>query len=158
MARQPAGTKGSPKKSSSLNLVTEFFHYLREEQEAVQKRTFTKWINSHLAKCQPPLVVTDLFEDIKDGVILLALLEVLSGQSLPCEQGKKLRRIHWVANIGTALNFLEGRKCLCDLLAVVVLPASVLQRPLAPRTIEDMLETGLNEGKRGTAETNSSSN
>lgn len=30
----------------------------------------------------PPLVVTDLFEDIKDGVMLLALLEVLSGQKL----------------------------------------------------------------------------
>lgn len=27
-------------------------------------------------------MVTDLFEDIKDGVILLALLEVLSGQKL----------------------------------------------------------------------------
>uniref|UniRef100_A0A3Q3Q292 Calponin-homology (CH) domain-containing protein n=1 Tax=Monopterus albus TaxID=43700 RepID=A0A3Q3Q292_MONAL len=82
----------------------------RDEQEAVQKRTFTKWINSHLAKRVPPLVVMDLFEDIKDGVMLLALLEVLSGQKLPCEQGKKLKRIHWVANIGTALNFLEGRK------------------------------------------------
>uniref|UniRef100_A0A8C3G4V1 Calponin-homology (CH) domain-containing protein n=1 Tax=Cyclopterus lumpus TaxID=8103 RepID=A0A8C3G4V1_CYCLU len=82
-------------------------HY---EQEAVQKRTFTKWINSHLAKCVPPLVVTDLFEDIKDGVMLLALLEVLSGQKLPCEPGKKLKRIHWVTNIGTALKFLEGRK------------------------------------------------
>uniref|UniRef100_A0A8C7FMX2 Spectrin repeat containing nuclear envelope protein 1 n=1 Tax=Oncorhynchus kisutch TaxID=8019 RepID=A0A8C7FMX2_ONCKI len=44
------------------------------------------------------------------GVMLLALLEVLSGQKLPCEQGRKLRRIHWVSNIGTALNFLEGRK------------------------------------------------
>ncbi|XP_047184808.1 nesprin-1-like [Scophthalmus maximus] len=83
---------------------------LQDEQEAVQKRTFTKWINSHLAKHVPPLVVTDLFEDIKDGVKLLALLEILSGQKLPCEQGKKLKRIHWVANIGTALNFLEGRK------------------------------------------------
>lgn len=28
------------------------------------------------------MVVTDLFEDIKDGVKLLALLEVLSGQKL----------------------------------------------------------------------------
>uniref|UniRef100_A0A8C3G4R7 Calponin-homology (CH) domain-containing protein n=1 Tax=Cyclopterus lumpus TaxID=8103 RepID=A0A8C3G4R7_CYCLU len=73
-------------------------------------QTFTKWINSHLAKCVPPLVVTDLFEDIKDGVMLLALLEVLSGQKLPCEPGKKLKRIHWVTNIGTALKFLEGRK------------------------------------------------
>ncbi|XP_028460432.1 nesprin-1-like [Perca flavescens] len=83
---------------------------LQDEQEAVQKRTFTKWINSHLAKRVPPLVVTDLFEDIKDGVMLLALLEILSGQKLPCEPGKKLKRIHWVTNIGTALNFLEGRK------------------------------------------------
>ncbi|GAA6094165.1 nesprin-1 isoform X1, partial [Tachysurus ichikawai] len=30
----------------------------------------------------PPLVVMDLYEDIKDGVMLLALLEVLSGHKL----------------------------------------------------------------------------
>ncbi|KAF1374585.1 hypothetical protein PFLUV_G00230620 [Perca fluviatilis] len=83
---------------------------LQDEQEAVQKRTFTKWINSHLAKYKPPLEVNDLFEDIKDGVKLLALLEVLSGQRLPREQGRQLKRIHWVSNIGTALKFLEGRK------------------------------------------------
>uniref|UniRef100_A0A3Q3K894 Calponin-homology (CH) domain-containing protein n=1 Tax=Monopterus albus TaxID=43700 RepID=A0A3Q3K894_MONAL len=82
----------------------------QNEQEAVQKRTFTKWINSHLAKHKPPLEVNDLFEDIKDGVKLLALLEVLSGQRLPCEQGRQLKRIHWVSNIGAALKFLEGRK------------------------------------------------
>uniref|UniRef100_A0A8C2KL13 Spectrin repeat containing, nuclear envelope 1a n=1 Tax=Cyprinus carpio TaxID=7962 RepID=A0A8C2KL13_CYPCA len=64
----------------------------------------------HLAKCNPPLVVSDLFEDVKDGVMLLALLEVLSGHKLPCEQGRKLRRIHWVANVGRALKFLEGRR------------------------------------------------
>ncbi|XP_053877943.1 nesprin-1-like [Malaclemys terrapin pileata] len=42
--------------------------------------------------------------------MLLALLEVLSGQKLPCEQGRHLKRIHWVANIGSALKFLEGRR------------------------------------------------
>lgn len=31
---------------------------------------------------KPPMVVDDLFEDMKDGVKLLALLEVLSGQKL----------------------------------------------------------------------------
>ncbi|KAK2114538.1 Nesprin-1 [Saguinus oedipus] len=56
------------------------------------------------------MVVDDLFEDMKDGVKLLALLEVLSGQKLPCEQGRRMKRIHAVANIGTALKFLEGRK------------------------------------------------
>lgn len=35
-----------------------------------------------LLQCKPPLEVNDLFEDIKDGVKLLALLEVLSGQRL----------------------------------------------------------------------------
>ncbi|KAG2468780.1 SYNE1 protein, partial [Polypterus senegalus] len=71
----------------------------------------------HTRKCcrkrvqrKPPIVVNDLFEDIKDGVMLLALLEVLSGQKLPCEQGRQLKRIHWVSNIGTALKFLEGRR------------------------------------------------
>jgi len=33
-------------------------------------------------QCNPPLVVSDLFEDVKDGVMLLALLEVLSGHKL----------------------------------------------------------------------------
>uniref|UniRef100_A0A8B9PVD4 Calponin-homology (CH) domain-containing protein n=1 Tax=Apteryx owenii TaxID=8824 RepID=A0A8B9PVD4_APTOW len=83
---------------------------LQHEQESVQKRTFTKWINTHLAKRNPPMLVNDLFEDIKDGVMLISLLEVLSGQKLPCEQGRQLKRIHWVANIGTALKFLEGRR------------------------------------------------
>ncbi|CAL8300487.1 unnamed protein product [Boreogadus saida] len=59
---------------------------------------------------KPALEVNDLFEDIKDGVKLLALLEVLSGQRLPCEQGRQIKRIHWVSNIGTALRFLEGRR------------------------------------------------
>ncbi|XP_028941221.1 nesprin-1-like, partial [Antrostomus carolinensis] len=95
---------------ASLNLLPGFFQHQQDEQESVQKRTFTKWINTHLAKRNPPMLVNDLFEDIKDGVMLIALLEVLSGQKLPCEQGRQLKRIHWVANIGTALKFLEGRR------------------------------------------------
>ncbi|KAG3290468.1 nesprin-1-like, transcript variant X3 [Ictidomys tridecemlineatus] len=98
------GTSRSPRDIANV------MQRLQDEQEIVQKRTFTKWINSHLAKRKPPMVVDDLFEDMKDGVKLLALLEVLSGQKLPCEQGRRMKRIHAVANIGTALKFLEGRK------------------------------------------------
>uniref|UniRef100_A0A8C6IDR8 Spectrin repeat containing, nuclear envelope 1 n=2 Tax=Mus spicilegus TaxID=10103 RepID=A0A8C6IDR8_MUSSI len=96
--------------SRSHRDITNVMQRLQDEQEIVQKRTFTKWINSHLAKRKPPMVVDDLFEDMKDGIKLLALLEVLSGQKLPCEQGHRVKRIHAVANIGTALKFLEGRK------------------------------------------------
>lgn len=50
-----------------------------DERQDVQKKTFTKWINSQLAKTGSPLV-TDLFVDLRDGHKLLALLEVLTNQ------------------------------------------------------------------------------
>ncbi|KAI2654230.1 Calmin [Labeo rohita] len=52
------------------------------EREVVQKRTFTRWMNLHLEKCNPRMEVRDLFRDIQDGKILMALLEELSGCKL----------------------------------------------------------------------------
>lgn len=51
-----------------------------DEREAVQKKTFTKWVNSHLARvsCR----ITDLYMDLRDGRMLIKLLEVLSGERL----------------------------------------------------------------------------
>ena len=53
---------------------------LADEREAVQKKTFTKWVNSHLARvsCR----ITDLYTDLRDGRMLIKLLEVLSGERL----------------------------------------------------------------------------
>jgi nesprin-1 len=53
-----------------------------DEQERVQKKTFTKWMNIYLSLHEPPYHIHDLFEDLKDGTKLIALLEVLSGQTL----------------------------------------------------------------------------
>uniref|UniRef100_A0A8C9PRW9 Calmin n=1 Tax=Spermophilus dauricus TaxID=99837 RepID=A0A8C9PRW9_SPEDA len=77
------------------------------ERENVQKRTFTRWINLHLEKCDPPLEVTDLFVDIQDGKILMALLEVLSGRNLLHEYKSSSHRIFRLNNIAKALKFLE---------------------------------------------------
>ncbi|XP_009638815.1 calmin [Egretta garzetta] len=79
----------------------------RLERENVQKRTFTRWINLHLGKCKPPLKVKDLFIDIQDGKILMALLEVLSGQKLMHEYKSSTHRIFRLNNIAKALKFLE---------------------------------------------------
>ena len=51
-----------------------------DEREAVQKKTFTKWVNSHLARvgCH----IGDLYTDLRDGFVLTRLLEVLSGEQL----------------------------------------------------------------------------
>jgi hypothetical protein len=62
-----------------------------DEQERVQKKTFTKWVNIYLSLHEPPLYVNDLFEDLQDGTKLIALLEVLSGQTLVCLNDCKLK-------------------------------------------------------------------
>ncbi|KAG8514319.1 Calmin [Galemys pyrenaicus] len=81
--------------------------FVRVEREIVQKRTFTRWINLHLEKCNPPLEVKDLFVDIQDGKILMALLEVLSGRDLLHEYKSSSHRIFRLNNIAKALKFLE---------------------------------------------------
>uniref|UniRef100_A0A8C5SNH8 Calmin n=1 Tax=Laticauda laticaudata TaxID=8630 RepID=A0A8C5SNH8_LATLA len=64
-------------------------------------------MNLHLEKCSPPLEVKDLLVDIKDGKILMALLEVLSGQNLLHEYKSSTHRIFRLNNIAKALKFLE---------------------------------------------------
>lgn len=51
-----------------------------DERDAVQKKTFTKWVNSHLSRvsCR----ISDLYNDLRDGYMLTRLLEVLSGELL----------------------------------------------------------------------------
>ncbi|XP_063222936.1 muscle-specific protein 300 kDa isoform X4 [Bacillus rossius redtenbacheri] len=82
----------------------------KDEQERVQKKTFVNWINSYLSKRVPPLRMEDLIEDLKDGTRLLALLEVLSGEKLPVERGRNLKRPHFLSNANTALQFLQSKK------------------------------------------------
>ncbi|XP_049755484.1 nesprin-2 isoform X1 [Elephas maximus indicus] len=80
---------------------------LQAEQEHTQKKTFTCWINSQLAKHPCPSVVSDLFTDIKKGHVLLDLLEVLSGQQLPRDKGSNTFQCR--INIEHALTFLKNR-------------------------------------------------
>lgn len=54
--------------------------------------------------------IDDLIEDLRDGTKLLALLEVLSGERLPVEKGRVLRRPHFLSNANTALQFLTSRR------------------------------------------------
>ncbi|XP_029972008.1 calmin [Salarias fasciatus] len=82
---------------------------LQVEREVVQKRTFTRWMNLHLEKCDPPIEVNDLFQDIQDGRILMALLEELSGCKLLHGFKKSSHRIFRLNNIAKVLSFLEER-------------------------------------------------
>uniref|UniRef100_A0A3B3CYG8 Spectrin, beta, non-erythrocytic 2 n=1 Tax=Oryzias melastigma TaxID=30732 RepID=A0A3B3CYG8_ORYME len=80
---------------------------LADEREAVQKKTFTKWVNSHLGRvtCR----IGDLYTDLRDGRMLIRLLEVLSGEQLP-KPTKGRMRIHCLENVDKALQFLKEQK------------------------------------------------
>ncbi|XP_037342323.2 calmin isoform X2 [Pungitius pungitius] len=82
---------------------------LQVERELVQKRTFTRWMNLHLEKCDPPIEVQDLFLDIQDGHILMALLEELSGCKMLHKFKRSTHRIFRLNNIAKVLSFLEER-------------------------------------------------
>jgi Calponin homology (CH) domain len=51
-----------------------------DERDAIQKKTFTKWVNNHLRKAGGK--INDLFQDLRDGQSLLTLLELLSNEKL----------------------------------------------------------------------------
>uniref|UniRef100_H2TZA2 Spectrin beta chain n=1 Tax=Takifugu rubripes TaxID=31033 RepID=H2TZA2_TAKRU len=78
-----------------------------QPREAVQKKTFTKWVNSHLGRvtCR----IGDLYTDLRDGRMLIRLLEVLSGEQLP-RPTKGRMRIHCLENVDKALQFLKEQK------------------------------------------------
>ncbi|XP_074146434.1 nesprin-2 isoform X1 [Sminthopsis crassicaudata] len=97
-----------PTKDEQLSSGIDDLHFsLQAEQEHTQKKTFTCWINSQLAKHNPPSVITDLFTDIKKGHVLIDLLEVLSGQQLAREKGSNTFQCR--SNIEHALTFLKKR-------------------------------------------------
>uniref|UniRef100_A0AAY4D4G5 Spectrin beta chain n=1 Tax=Denticeps clupeoides TaxID=299321 RepID=A0AAY4D4G5_9TELE len=81
--------------------------FVVDEREAVQKKTFTKWVNSHLGRvtCR----IGDLYTDLRDGRMLIRLLEVLSGEQLP-KPTKGRMRIHCLENVDKALQFLKEQK------------------------------------------------
>ncbi|KAM4540339.1 calmin-like [Fundulus diaphanus] len=77
------------------------------EQEQIQKRTFTNWVNAQLAKRRPPSMIVDLFNDFRDGSKLLDLLEVMSGQRINRDKGRGMFQSR--SNIEKALSFLKKK-------------------------------------------------
>ncbi|KAI6237391.1 Calponin actin-binding and Spectrin repeat and EF-hand domain containing protein [Aphelenchoides besseyi] len=74
--------------------------------EIQQRKTFLAWINSHLRKAGTN--IENLEEDFQNGLKLMLLLEVISGEPLPRpDRGKT--RFHRIANVNKALNFISRR-------------------------------------------------
>ncbi|GCB68222.1 hypothetical protein scyTo_0010365 [Scyliorhinus torazame] len=73
--------------------------------ELLQK-TFTAWCNSHLRKAGTQIEVIE--EDFRDGLKLMLLLEVISGERLPKPERGKMR-VHKINNVNKALDFIASK-------------------------------------------------
>ncbi|KAM9703806.1 utrophin isoform 2-T3 [Menidia menidia] len=75
-----------------------------DEHDAVQKKTFTKWINAQLSKTGK-VPIKDMFSDLRDGRKLLDLLEGLTDTALTKERGST--RVHSLNNVNKVLQVLH---------------------------------------------------
>ncbi|XP_078590923.1 alpha-actinin, sarcomeric-like isoform X3 [Branchiostoma floridae x Branchiostoma japonicum] len=74
--------------------------------ERQQRKTFTAWCNSHLRKAGTQIEAIE--EDFRNGLKLMLLLEVISGERLPKPDRGKLR-FHQIANVNKALDFIASK-------------------------------------------------
>ncbi|XP_072367853.1 alpha-actinin-2-like isoform X1 [Scyliorhinus torazame] len=74
--------------------------------EKQQRKTFTAWCNSHLRKAGTQ--IENIEDDFRNGLKLMLLLEVISGERLPKpDQGKM--RFHKIANVNKALDYISSK-------------------------------------------------
>uniref|UniRef100_UPI00398EA792 alpha-actinin-2-like n=1 Tax=Pristiophorus japonicus TaxID=55135 RepID=UPI00398EA792 len=74
--------------------------------EKQQRKTFTAWCNSHLRKAGTQ--IENIEEDFRNGLKLMLLLEVISGERLPKPDKGKMR-FHKIANVNKALDYIASK-------------------------------------------------
>ncbi|KAM9463053.1 alpha-actinin-2 [Clarias gariepinus] len=74
--------------------------------EKQQRKTFTAWCNSHLRKAGTG--IDNIEEDFRNGLKLMLLLEVISGERLPKPDKGKMR-FHKIANVNKALEYITSK-------------------------------------------------
>jgi len=73
----------------------------------VQEKTFTRWVNSFLMRRK--LAVKELSNDLKNGINLINLLEILSNESLGKYDRQPRIKIQAIQNISRALAFIKQK-------------------------------------------------
>lgn len=74
----------------------------------LQKKIFTRYVNQKFRSEKSETKVNDLIEDVKDGLVLIELLEIMSGKPFPDKKPKPSKtRIQQIDNSNVALDFAK---------------------------------------------------
>ncbi|RLW10342.1 hypothetical protein DV515_00002223 [Chloebia gouldiae] len=108
----PSGEQGQSTAVEGLAAVEQCFfqgnvlpHYMWSV-ELKWEQTFTAWCNSHLRKAGTQ--IENIEEDFRDGLKLMLLLEVISGERLAKPERGKMR-VHKISNVNKALDFIASK-------------------------------------------------
>jgi actinin alpha len=76
--------------------------------EVIQKRTFTKWCNNHLTRRHgPESEIKDVQKDLKNGVLLMRLINALYELPIPKHNKAPKMRPHLLDNLSIALAMVK---------------------------------------------------
>ncbi|XP_039179841.1 spectrin beta chain, non-erythrocytic 5 isoform X3 [Crotalus tigris] len=85
------------------------FRKLQAQRMIMQKKTFTNWLNNVFYKHSANIKIRDLYTELKDGIYLLRILELLSSEQLPRPNKGKMR-VHFLENNSKAIQFLKSKQ------------------------------------------------
>ncbi|XP_063494584.1 spectrin beta chain, non-erythrocytic 5-like [Symphalangus syndactylus] len=103
--------RGPPSPSLTMDSQYETGHIrkLQARHMQMQEKTFTKWINNVFQCGQMGIKIRNLYTELADGIHLLRLLELISGEALPPPSRGRLR-VHFLENSSRALAFLRAKE------------------------------------------------
>ncbi|ETM36872.1 hypothetical protein F441_17016 [Phytophthora nicotianae CJ01A1] len=100
--------ESEPTPSPLRDSTTDSMAGYNEEWVDVQKNTFTRWANTYLSRKR--MTIDDLYEDLKDGIRLISLLQIICREKVCRKFNKKPRmRIQKMENLNFAFAFMQKK-------------------------------------------------